>query len=345
VANDGIISLERHRVLLRRLIVGIGLIAALGIVQYATKQLFVDRLQIPGLTDGTAEWSLGQRGTAVRPSGLSTSPIEFGVVLAMALPPVIVYAMKARTNRWLYRVILCLTTFAIMLSISRSALLCAAVGVVIMAAAWSARARLLGLAFAAAAAATIYVVSPGALGTITRLFTGASEDPSVLSRTGSFDVAFEFIGTSPYLGRGFGTFLPKYWILDNGYLGLLIEGGLLGLLGLLFLIVTAAWAARQARALAATDFDRDIAQALVASVAAGATALAFFVGFAFPQSAGTFFLVLGMCGAMLRLTLAERNPYGQPRLDDESVLLAGLPAQRRRGGAMSRDRNVVVGRG
>ena len=110
----------------------------------------------------------------------------------------------------------------------------------------------------------VFLTMPGVLGTITNLFTGISSDSSVASRTGSYDVASMFISRSPLLGRGFGTFLPKYWILDNGYLGLLIEGGALGLLGLLIVIATAVGCAfRSARIHVHTaergQLDREIA--------------------------------------------------------------------------------------
>ncbi len=305
VANDSIPSLERHRTVVRRLVIGVGIIAVFGLFQAATKQLWIDSLRIPGLTAGTADWSLAGRNGLARPSGTSTHPIEYGVVLTMVLPLVIVYALKSPTRRWLYRALLCVVTFAVFLSISRSALLCAVVGFVVLATSWSVAARLRAVLFAAAIAAVVYVTVPGVLGTITSLFTGASEDSSIASRTNSFDLAEQFISTSPLLGRGFGTFLPKYWILDNGYLGLLIEGGILALAGLLALIVTAAFAGRRARRLAVNEFDRDLAQALVASIAAGACGLGFFDTFAFPQSAGTFFLLVGMAGATLRLTRAE----------------------------------------
>ena len=57
--------------------------------------------------------------------------------------------------------------------------------------------------------------------------------------------------------------------------------------------------------MAIDEFDRGLSQALLASIAAGACSLAFFDTFAFPQSAGCIFLILGMAGAMRRLTLAE----------------------------------------
>lgn len=328
VANDGIVSIERHRTVLRRLVFGVGAIAVFGLVQYATKQLYVDRIQIPGLTAGNADWSLSARSGLIRPSGTSTHPIEYGVVLTMLMPLTIVYARKSPTHRWLYRVLMCAVVLAVALSISRSALVCAAVGLIVLGASWPAATRIRALAFTTATAVVVYVVSPGVLGTIGNMFVGASDDPSIASRTDSFDLAEEFIAASPFLGRGFGTFLPKYWILDNGYLGLLIEGGVFGLTGLLFVIVTAILAARQARRTATDEFDRELAQAVAASIAAGACGLAFFDTFGFPQSAGTLFLLLGLAGAAHRLNLTHRTPNGHV-LGDQTVFLAEFHASSR----------------
>jgi hypothetical protein len=305
VANDGMPTLERHRTVLRRLAIGVGIIALLGLVQYATKQIWVDRISIPGLTSGTSGWALAQRSGLARPSGTSTHPIEYGVVLTMILPIVITYAMRSPGRRWIYRIFMAAMAFAVFLSISRSALLCAAVALIVLASSWTLAARLRALATVLAIAVVIYVGVPGVLGTITKMFTGASDDPSIISRTDSYDLALQMVARSPVLGRGFGTFLPRYWILDNGWLGLLIEGGLLGVAGLLALIVAAVLAARKARRAALDDFDRDLAQALVASAAAGASGLAFFDTFAFPQTAGCFFLLLGLAGGIRRLTLAQ----------------------------------------
>ena len=49
----------------------------------------------------------------------------------------------------------------------------------------------------------------------------------------SYAIAGEFIGRAPIFGRGFSTFLPSYRILDNQYLGLLIETGIVGLVAFL----------------------------------------------------------------------------------------------------------------
>lgn len=305
LAHDGVTSRDRLFVLLRRLALAAGLVAILGLVQYATHELWVDRLRIPGLSAGSFASSIGGRAGFVRPSGTSTSPIEYGVVLALALPVVIALASSAssRRDRILHRLLLVPVVASIYFSVSRSAYLCALVGVAVMALSWGTRQRLAALGFLVVATGAMYLSVPGLLGTILGLFSNADNDPSIASRTGSYDIAGTFVAESPVLGRGFGTFLPKYWILDNGYLGLLIEGGALGLLGLLVLIATGVLAARRARQWSTDPDDQQVARALMASIVAAAAGTAFFDSFAFPQAAGGMFLVLGLAGALRRLTM------------------------------------------
>jgi O-antigen ligase len=219
----------------------------------------------------------------------------------MIFPLAIVHALRSPTRRWLYRAVVAMMAIDIFLSSSRSALVCATVAVVVLALRWSVALRLWALAAAGLMSLVVYLLVPGSLGATTRLFTGAGADPSIASRTGSYDLVVVFFSHSPLLGRGFGTFLPKYWILDNGYLGLLIEGGLLGLTGLLVLVLTGAASARAARLLMPESFDADLGQGVMAAVVSGAAGLAFFDTFGFPQSAGCFFVVLGLAGALRRL--------------------------------------------
>ncbi len=301
LANDGISTNARLHLILRRVALAAGVVAVLGLVQYVTRQLWVDRLTIPGLTSSTFTGELGGRAGFVRPSGTSTSPIEYGVVLALALPVVIALAASRHRQRMLFRILLVPMIASIYFSVSRSAYLCAFVGVTVLALSWNRRQRVLAFLVLLVTTAAMYLSVPGLLGTILGLFSGAGEDPSVASRTGSYDIAGAFIGNSPMLGRGFGTFLPKYWILDNGYLGLLIEGGIIGLTGLLALIIAGLLAARRAREWSSDPDDQQMARAVMASIAAAAAGMAFFDTFAFPQSAGGMFLMLGLAGAMRRL--------------------------------------------
>ncbi len=132
MANDGIPSLDRHKVLAKRLVVGVGLVALLGIFQTVTHQLWIDRISIPGLTSGAADWALATRSGLARPSGTSTHPIEYGMVLTTVLPLAIVYARTWPTRRWFYRVLLMAISISTLLAISRSAMICAAVAVIIV---------------------------------------------------------------------------------------------------------------------------------------------------------------------------------------------------------------------
>jgi O-antigen ligase len=338
MAADGIVSMDRHVVLLRRLAFAAGVVALLGLLQYATRELYIDRIRIPGLVAGTSDWTLGSRSGFTRPSGTSTSPIEYGVVLGMTLPVLIVCASVRSRYRWLYQAMLVAMMCSIYFSLSRSAYLCAVAGVLVMALKWDNRRRLTAGAFVLVVSAVMYVSVPGLLGSIQGLFSNAGKDPSIASRTGSYDIAGQFISSSPIIGRGFGTFLPKYWILDNAYLGLMIEAGAVGLLAFLTLIVCGMLSARRARIdLEGRTDDPDAADhalyahALLASVAAGACGLAFFDAFAFPQTAGCFLLLIGLAGAARRLT-REAAPSRGGVSDDQksdSAAAAGASAGRR----------------
>ncbi|HEX5918583.1 MAG TPA: O-antigen ligase family protein [Nocardioides sp.] len=326
LACDGITGYDRLVTVLRRLAFAAGLVALLGLAQYVTGELFVDRIRVPGLTAGTEGWTLGTRSGRIRPSGTSMSPIEYGVVLGMTLPLVTVCASVQSRYRWLFRAMLVAMIASIFFSMSRSAYLCALAGMIVLAMSWDLRRRLRALAFLSVVSAVMYVTVPGLLGSIQGLFSNAGEDPSIASRTGSYDIAGAFISSSPWVGKGFGTFLPKYWILDNAYLGMTIESGLIGLLALLTLVVAGLVSARQARrtlqaeqdAGRAAGFDAgreehvQYAQAVLASVAAGACGLAFFDAFAFPQTAGCFFLFIGLAGAMRRITRPSADAAGVP---------------------------------
>ena len=111
---------------LRRLAFAAGLVALLGLAQYVTGELFVDRIRIPGLTAGTEGWTLSTRSGCSRPSGTSMSPIEYGVVLGMVLPLGHVCASVQSRYRWLFAAMLVAMIASIFFSMSRSAYLCCA---------------------------------------------------------------------------------------------------------------------------------------------------------------------------------------------------------------------------
>jgi O-antigen ligase len=310
LTHDNIRERGRLNLLVWRLVVCGGLIAALGLFQIATRQLWVDRLSIPGLYSSPG-YALSDRGGYPRPSGTSIHPIEYGVLLAMMLPLAVHVGFHHRHRRPLVRwlpaaVLACI----IPLTSSRSAYLGAAVAVVVCLIGWPKVRRLQALGFAAVGFLVMTVVAPNFVNSIIRLFTGSGDDPSVTSRTDSFGLAFEMVGQHPWFGRGLGTFLPKYRIFDNQYLLLLVTIGVVGTLVFLVLAVTVIASTARLRARLRDDESRDLALCLCAATAAGFTCLLTFDAFAFPMTMGALFLVVGLAGALRRTTLAGSTGAG-----------------------------------
>ncbi|WP_091492801.1 O-antigen ligase family protein [Microbacterium pygmaeum] len=305
LTHDGIDDRSRLETLIWRFAVCGGLIAALGLFQIATRQLWVDQLSIPGLS-GEPVYTLGSRGGYPRPPGTATHPIEYGVILAMLLP-IALYVGFAQTHRgpvvrWLPAAAI---GAIIPLTSSRSAYLGAAIALVICMVGWTRARRLRVTGLVAAGLLAMLVLTPNFVNSIAGLFTGAGDDPSITSRTDGFAVAGNFIAQNPWFGRGLGTFLPKYRIFDNQYLLLLVTIGIVGTLAFLALGVTAAVTMFRLRTRLRDEASRDLAMALAAAICAGFACLFMFDAFAFPMTMGTLFLILGMAGALRRIEAAR----------------------------------------
>jgi O-antigen ligase len=311
VAGDLIPSRERLDVLLRRVVLAGAVVATLGLAQFWTGMTFVEYLRLPGLTDNGAALGVAERAGFARPAGTASHPIEFGVAIAMLFPPALHYALtdthRGRLVRW-YPV--AATALAIPVSVSRSAVLCIGLALLLMLPAMSRRARRLAVLGGIAMVGLVYVAVPGMLGAILNLFTRIGVDDSAASRTDSYGLAAEFIARAPAFGRGFATFLPEYRILDNQYLLTTIELGVAGLVSLLGLVVTGVVLARRVRRRAPDPVTGQLAQALLASLVAGAASFALFDAFAFPKAAGLTFLVLGLIAGLHRLVPA--TPPARP---------------------------------
>lgn len=303
VANDGIPNADRLLTLARRIVAAGGAMASLGIAQFVTGKTLVDVISIPGLSANHHMFGLTMREGFTRPSGMATHPIEYGAVITMILPLALALAVsdsgRTALRRWFPVLAL---VVSVPLSISRSSLLSAAIGCLVIAVSWPPATRRMAAVAAAVLALVVYILIPGMLGSLLGLFTSIGGDSSALSRTGSYPIAAEFFEKSPLFGRGFSTFLPNYRILDNQYLGLLIEVGLVGLVSLLALIVTAIVCALRARTPCSDVLSRQLAQGIAGSVAAGAASLALFDGLSFPMSAGLFFFMIGLAGAAYRIS-------------------------------------------
>jgi O-antigen ligase len=191
-------------------------------------------------------------------------------------------------------------SLAAILSVSRSALVGLAIGVLAF---LPVLPRRLIAAFVCAGgvlAVSVFVGVPGLAGTVRGLFLGLEGDPSTLSRTQSRQIALELLSHRFGTGKGFGTFLPRYQIVDNQILGVTVELGLVGLAAFLGLVATAMVQAQSARR-RSQGYDAYMAQSLTAALAATVVLFLFFDALSFTQAAGTFFFLIGLSGASRRL--------------------------------------------
>jgi len=295
VSHDGIPTRARFLALTRRISLLGGLYASLGLLQFTTHKSYVDAISIPGLQP-SGFGGIDIRGGFVRASATGIHSVEYAMVLTMILPIALTLALRdterSRINRWFPAVAILLAS---VLSVSRSALVGLAAVMVVLVMSWRPRERKLALWAILGSGAAIYLLVPGMAGTMLGMFGGS--DPSIASRTDSYGLATAFIRDAPLLGRGMGTFLPAYRILDNQYLGLLIEIGILGTSAFLAVLVAAMVVAYRGGWRTLPGLHRDLATAVMAAVLGGGLLTGFFDAFSFPQACGLLMMATGLCGA------------------------------------------------
>ena len=228
-------------------------------------------------------------------------------MLAICLPIAVHRARFAppgkRLRRWLQ---VALIGTALPMTVSRTGVIALIVASLVVLPTWPKRDRRIAYLAGLVALAGLYATIPGLLGEFRSLFGQVGSDTSSTSRTGAFSSAVPFIQQHPWLGRGFGTFLPAtYFFTDDQYLLSLIEIGFIGLLALLGLFITAWMCARNARRLSTDPEIRQLAQILAASVAVPTVAFATFDAFSFAMAASLTFLIIGCVGAFWRLATSQ----------------------------------------
>lgn len=300
--NDGLASRQTLIKVLRSFVVLGTATAVLGLMQFATGSSLVDWISIPGFSAASELTGVQSRGGFIRAAGMASHPLEYGVVLAASLPIAIALAVTDRARGWLLRWLpVAAISSAAVLSVSRSALMAFGVALLALVPSWPKKVRRGALLLGLVLAAGMYLLTPGMLGTLRGLFTVGTADPSISSRTSAYTTAFGMLANNPVVGRGFGTFLPDYVIVDNQFLGILVELGFVGLAAFVALILCAIVCSWRARKLASDDQMRQVSQAILASITAIAVTFAFFDGLSFAMAASLFFFMLGIAGALWRL--------------------------------------------
>jgi hypothetical protein len=299
VAVDGIRTLTDLSTIVRRIGIGAGLLAVLGILQFITGQALVDFwAEIPGVS---MAGGIGERAGVVRASGTAIHPLEYATVLSATLPLVIAAAIskgfRANGRSWKWWLPVVLITISSLIAVSRSAIIGFGVALLSMVPALPGRIRSVVIAVGATMALAVYAARPGLLTTTITLFTGAADDPSTQSRAMGLERVPEFMSTSPLIGSGFGIFLPRYYIFDNQWVLIAIELGVLGFIAFAGIFVAGIASALGAKRSPEPDV-RLLGHALGASLFIIAVLFAFFDGLSFPIAGGMLFMVTGLCGSV-----------------------------------------------
>lgn len=312
LACDGLTQASQVETLVQRMVI-IGAIAAVaGIVEFLLPTFSYRTLaRLPGLTINT-DLINDTRSGFRRVNGGAAHPIEYSIAEAALVPLALhlVYHSATRVVRVVNLVALALLLAVVPMTVSRSGIVCLAIGIGWYLLHLSPRARLNVVALGLLGLGAMRGAAPGLLGTLGSLLVVGEQDPSIRGRTSDYAKIPQLMEGHWAFGRGLGTFQPsQYFFLDNQYLGSLLEGGILGLSALVMVLVVAMGLARGARRHATTEATRGLGQALSASVAALAGGAALFDELSFRQTGFLLFLLLGASGALW--AAVRRGPESQ----------------------------------
>lgn len=310
---DGIRSRERIDQILRALCWCCGVMALFAVSQFALARDLTVNIKLPPLLvfDRGSLVGLDARGDdgLFRVAGTAGHYIEFSVLMVIGLVVAIHFARFAasRRDRQIYGGLAMLCAGVIPISLSRTGVLALAAAILLLALIWPLRTTFNVLVVGVGVAATVQVLRPGLLATLQSLIMAGDEDPSVRGRLEDYAYVAPFIRERPWLGRGTGTWLPElYQLLDNQWLATLVTTGILGVAALALYFLSGIVIAVRVRRSARTAVDRHLAAVLAVIIGVAATTAFTYDALYFTTFFITLHLLLGLIGAMWRLTRAER---------------------------------------
>jgi hypothetical protein len=295
------------------LVAGGTVVALLSIIEWRTGYNAFNHMRIPGLRiDPAAIVGPPERGLRTRAYASAQHPISLAALLVLLLP-LAVYLYQ-RSRRWGWMVCAAALTMGALATVSRTAALMLAVELLVFL--WVKRqetVRMLPLLLPLILACQILM--PGTLGTFRAVLfpeKGLIAEQKGGGTTGSGRIAdlapsLDEVSRKPFFGQGFGTRLTSNSdkitnakILDDEWLGLLIEVGLVGTLLLIWMYVSCV--RRVGRASKADDGPHGwLLAALAAGITAFAVGMLTFDAYSFIQVTVVSFVLMGLAAAALRL--------------------------------------------
>lgn len=307
--SDAVRDMERLRKVIELLVAGAAFMAVVALLQYYNIFDFAASANFPGLvvhTENLSEFVI-QRAGLNRVAGTATHPIELSVVLSMTLPLALNMALFSprakRTRNW---VMFLLIASVIPLTVSRSGILAASAALLVYALTMKFRTILNLMPFAFFGVAAMVVLAPGVLGTLRGFLLATGSEPSSEARTDDYPIVYALWQEHPLLGRGPGTYFPElYTVLDNQYLLTLVSTGAVGLLVYIVMLCTGYSLGRRAHRLARDDEQRQLGQALAASVVAAMVSSFTFDAMSFTVMFVVTHLLVGLVGALWRIAVRD----------------------------------------
>ena len=257
---------------------------------------------------------LERGGTRLRVYGPAEHPIALGALFVILIPLAIYLARRTAQRRWwAAALVLALGAFA---TVSRSAIIMlAVVALVFLRLRPRETKRLWPLVIPALAA--VHVAAPGTLGSLRAAFfpkggliaqqsnVVAGNELRSNGRLADIGPSLHELAPNPIFGEGYGTrivgFDEKYnnaAILDDQWLGTLLETGIVGFFAWLWIFCRCV--RRLSREAREDDSERGwLYTGLAASIAAFGVGMTTFDAFSFTQAAFVFFILFALAGVVL----------------------------------------------
>lgn len=312
VLSEGLKSFRDVVAVLRALVNGVAIAAAIGVVQFWARFDIVPYIRsvMPGFEINGEAFEGQARGALVRAAGTASNPLELGTLCGALLPAAIHLALWDR-NRPLWRRVLPVLLLAggVTASVSRSAVLALAVSGAVYTIFLPARRRLWMFVAGPIGLAGVFVSTPGFLSTFLDFATAGTSDPSISNRTNNYPFIAAQFAQHPWLGTGGGTYLPinAFRIFDNEYLTIALELGGLGIAALLILLLLPPITALIARNSVRSAAGRDLGAILSAAAIAVAVGSATFDTLSFGMITFAAAVIIGLVGAYIRIARESRS--------------------------------------
>nr|WP_240930877.1 O-antigen ligase family protein [Rhodococcus sp. B10] len=175
-----------------------------------------------------------------RPQGSAGHPLELSAILTVLVPIAlgVVYSARAQGRRsWHWAALAVVLVGGAALTLSRSAVVGLGVAVLFMAWTWPVRRVLALVGIVGVPLVVAYVTDSKLLNAFVQIFATSGTDSSLQSRDRGRAYVLEHFSDHLWFGEGTATYSARgYPVLDNQYLGRLMEAGVIGVLAFVLLL-------------------------------------------------------------------------------------------------------------